>query len=131
MQRHAQRREDLARRELIQRLPSFSRQQFAQNDESDVAVESAFPRRRGEGRSERGINQVRASGGEFEQLFVRRQSAGVFQQHANGYGRTFGLLMPGRQRDEFGHGLRHGLVQRQLAAFVKPHRDRGRRNHFG
>ncbi len=128
---HAQRREDLLRGKRVDRQPSSSRQQLGQNDEADIAVAGACSGLGRQARRERGVDQILASAGEFEQLFVCGQSAGVRQQHADGHRPAFGLLMLGRQGNELRHSLRHRLIQRQLAAFVKQHRDRGCRNHFG
>ena len=80
--RHAERAEDFALAEGVERFVGESLQGDAENDEADVAVFGASAGIGGEFGGEGGREQFVASLGAQEELLVGRQSGGVRQQHA-------------------------------------------------
>ena len=82
--RHAQRSEDFALAERVERFVGEAFERDAENNEADVAVFGAGAGGGGERRGESGSQNRFASLGTQEKLFVSRQAGAVCEQHAHG-----------------------------------------------
>src|SRR5271165_5801985 len=121
---HAARFEDFALRKASQRFAGEALQDFAQEDEANVAVAGSRSRRCDQGSGACGTDQIVTGAGGLEELDVGRKTAGVSEQHANGDGAAVAAMA------EFGEERGDRRFQIQQAALVEQHSHGCGRDNF-
>jgi len=128
--RHAERAEDFALAERVERFVGEAFEDDAENDEADVAVFGAGTGSRCKGCCEGGLQKVFAGLGAQKKLFVRRQAGAVREQHTQSDFAAAVVTLGELAREVGDDGGDRGFEIEQ-AAFVENH-GHGRRGHdFG
>jgi len=114
--RHGQWPEDFVLTEAVERLVGDALERDSQDDETDVAVFGSGAGVGGEWSREGGGEKLVSRVGLQEKFFVRGQSRGLRQQHAQGDGVAAGIFS-----GELCRNRCHGQVEVEEAAFVENH----------
>jgi len=124
--RHGQWPEDFMLAEAVERFFGDALESCPQEDETDIAVFGFGARIGGERSCEGGGKKLVSRFDSHEQLFVRGQSGGVREQHAQG-----DCIPPGIFSGELCNDSHNGQVEVEESAFIEHHGHAGCGDDFG